>query len=45
MLIADPGRPPAEEFLARARERWHVESHPAPDKPSVGLHLLSTRGP
>lgn len=45
VLIADPGRPPAEEFLLRAGERWHVESHPAPGKPSVGLHLLSGRGP
>ena len=43
VLIADPGRPPAAEFLERARERWRVESHPAPGKPSVGLHLLSRR--
>ncbi len=45
VLIADPGRPPASEFLEGARERWQVHSHPAPDKASVGLHLLSNRRP
>ena len=45
VLIADPGRPPSAEFLEGARERWRVDSHPAPDKASVGLHLLSNRRP
>ncbi len=45
VLIADPGRTPAEEFLERAREGWEVDSRPAPGSPRVSLHRLSVRGP
>ena len=45
VLIADPGRPPAEEFLDRAAERWRVSSEPAPGSPQVLLHRLARRDP
>jgi predicted nicotinamide N-methyase len=45
VLITDPGRPPAEEFLERAKEQWRVESRPVPGTPAVSLHRLSVRAP
>ena len=38
--IADPGRPPAERFLATAREYWQFESRPDGRQPRVRLHRL-----
>ncbi len=43
VLIADPGRPPAEEFLERAREHWRVQTRFAAGSPGVRLHLLRAR--
>jgi predicted nicotinamide N-methyase len=43
VLIADPGRPPAEEFLERAAERWEVDSRPVPGSARVSVHRLSVR--
>jgi predicted nicotinamide N-methyase len=43
VLIADPGRPPAEEFLERAGEGWEVESRSVPGSPRVSLHRLVVR--
>jgi predicted nicotinamide N-methyase len=45
VLITDPGRPPAEAFLARAATLWRVESRPVPGTPAVSLHRLSVRAP
>jgi predicted nicotinamide N-methyase len=39
--IADPGRVPAERFVQRAREEWHVETTSAGDAPRVLLHRIS----
>jgi predicted nicotinamide N-methyase len=44
ILIADPGRRPAEEFLARARAGpWHVRSTGSPRSPRVRIHRLRRR--
>ena len=43
VLIADPDRPPAEDFLARARGRWDIETARAPGVPRVSLHRLRAR--
>lgn len=40
VLIADPGRAPAEDFLARARKEWEVDSRSVPGPPEVTLHRL-----
>jgi len=40
ILVADPGRPAAEEFFTRARERWRVETEPDATWPRVELHTL-----
>jgi predicted nicotinamide N-methyase len=38
--IADPGRAPAERFLAAAAERYEIVTTPAPDVPRGGVHKL-----
>jgi predicted nicotinamide N-methyase len=38
--IADPGRPPAERFLAAARERFEVRTLAAEEIPQGGVHRL-----
>ena len=44
VLIADPGRRPAAEFLARARAGpWHVRSTTSPRSPRVSIHRLRKR--
>ena len=40
VLIADPGRPPAEEFLERAKERWEVDTRRVAEGPTVSIHQL-----
>ncbi len=43
VLIADPQRPPAADFVARAMQRWDVETRLAPGVPRVSLHRLRPR--
>jgi len=43
VLVADPGRPPAERFLAEARAGWSVASRRAPGRPAVTVHRLRRR--
>ena len=43
VMIADPERPPAESFLACARERWDIETSQSPGVPRVSLHRLRLR--
>jgi predicted nicotinamide N-methyase len=44
VLIADPGRRPAEDFLERARAgRWHLRSTGSPRSERVRLHRLRLR--
>jgi predicted nicotinamide N-methyase len=44
ILLADPGRRPAEEFLARARAgSWHVRSTSSSRSPRVSIHRLRRR--
>jgi predicted nicotinamide N-methyase len=44
VLIADPGRQPAEDFLERARAgRWHVKSTGSPRSERVRIHRLRLR--
>jgi predicted nicotinamide N-methyase len=43
--IADPGRAPAERFLAAAAERYEIVTTPSPDVPRGGVHKLRTRDP
>lgn len=44
ILIADPGRRPAEEFLTRARAGpWHVRSTDSSRSPRVSIHRLRRR--
>lgn len=43
ILIADPERPPAADFLAGARERWDIQTTQAPGAPRVSLHRLRPR--
>ena len=41
VLIADPGRSPAEEFLERAAAgRWHVRTTASRAQPRVRIHRL-----
>jgi predicted nicotinamide N-methyase len=40
ILIADPGRVPAQGFLERAREQWRVETLPAREIPNGAIHRL-----
>jgi predicted nicotinamide N-methyase len=41
--IADPGRPPAAEFLERAAERFDVRTTAASEIPQGGVHRLRPR--
>lgn len=41
--ISDPGRVPAEQFLARAVERFEIRSTPDPAGPRVRVHRLRPR--
>jgi predicted nicotinamide N-methyase len=44
ILLADPGRRPADDFLARARAGpWHVRSTTSPRSPQVTIHRLRRR--
>jgi predicted nicotinamide N-methyase len=43
VLIADPGRPPADKFLERAREHWRVDTRFDAGPAEVRLHLLTAR--
>ena len=43
VLIADPGRPPAEAFLERAAENWHVRTIASRRAPRVSIHRLRRR--
>ncbi|GAC1326800.1 MAG: hypothetical protein NVSMB25_26310 [Thermoleophilaceae bacterium] len=40
VLIADPGRPAAADFLSAAAETWKVTTRADRDRPSVSVHLL-----
>jgi predicted nicotinamide N-methyase len=40
VLIADPLRPPAAEFLRRAAADWEVGTRPVAGRPAVSLHTL-----
>jgi predicted nicotinamide N-methyase len=41
--IADPGRRPAERFLAQAAADWRRRSRRSPERPSVTVHRLRRR--
>jgi predicted nicotinamide N-methyase len=43
VLIADPGRPPAQDFLERAANDWHVRSTESRRAPRVSIHRLRKR--
>jgi predicted nicotinamide N-methyase len=43
VLIADPGRRPASEFLERAADDWHVGSTGSRRAPRVSIHRLRRR--
>jgi len=43
VLIADPGRRPAEAFLERAPARWHVTSTGSPRAARTRIHRLRLR--
>jgi predicted nicotinamide N-methyase len=43
VLITDPGRPPAEEFLERAALDWHVASTASRRSPRVSIHRMRRR--
>ena len=43
VLIADPGRPPADDFLERAADDWHVRSTGSRRAPRVSIHRLRRR--
>jgi predicted nicotinamide N-methyase len=44
ILLADPGRRPADDFLARARAgSWHVRSTSSSRSPRVNIHRLRRR--
>jgi predicted nicotinamide N-methyase len=40
VLLADPGRQPAERFLTAAAERWQVDSRAVKELPNGALHRL-----
>jgi predicted nicotinamide N-methyase len=44
VLLADPERPPAQAFLARARRRFGVSSTRLSERPAVTLHRLAPAG-
>lgn len=41
--LADPGRKPAERFLAAAAARWRIESRAVPGLPNGAVHHLVSR--
>jgi predicted nicotinamide N-methyase len=43
ILIADPGRPPAAEFVERAADAWHVRTTGSRRAPRVSIHRLRRR--
>ncbi|MBD0280618.1 MAG: methyltransferase domain-containing protein [Thermoleophilaceae bacterium] len=43
VLVADPGRPPAADFLDRAACDWHVVSRESRRVPRVSIHRLRRR--
>jgi predicted nicotinamide N-methyase len=43
VLIADPGRPPAADFLERAELDWHVRTTASPRAARVSIHHLRRR--
>jgi predicted nicotinamide N-methyase len=43
VLIADPGRPPAERFLELAPERWELRSSASPRAARTRIHRLRLR--
>jgi predicted nicotinamide N-methyase len=43
VLIADPSRVPAEDFLERAADDWHVRSTASRRAPRVSIHRLRRR--
>jgi predicted nicotinamide N-methyase len=43
VLIADPGRRPASEFLERAADDWHIGSTGSRRAPRVSIHRLRRR--
>ena len=43
VLIADPGRPPAEDFVERAANDWHVRTTGSRRAPRVSIHRLRRR--
>jgi len=43
VLIADPGRSPAADFLGRAENGWHVRSTVSRRVPRVSIHRLRRR--
>jgi predicted nicotinamide N-methyase len=43
VLIADPGRPPAEAFLERAPADWHVSTTGSARAPRTRIHRLRLR--
>jgi predicted nicotinamide N-methyase len=45
VLIADPGRRPAERFLAAARTTWTITSSRAADLPNGAIHRLRQARP
>jgi predicted nicotinamide N-methyase len=44
-ILADPGRPAAAAFLARAPARWDVTTTTDPEPPPVALHAMRRRAP
>ncbi|MEA2394346.1 MAG: hypothetical protein QOJ82_2237 [Solirubrobacteraceae bacterium] len=42
-ILADPGRPAAAAFIARAAARWDVTTTTDPEPPPVALHRLHRR--
>jgi hypothetical protein len=42
-LIADPGRPPASEFLERAANDWHLGRTGSRRAPRVSIHRMRRR--
>jgi predicted nicotinamide N-methyase len=43
VLIADPGRVPAERFLERAPSAWRIRSRPSPRAARTRIHRLRLR--
>ena len=43
VLIADPGRPPAADFLERAALEWRVRTTVSPRSARVSIHRLRRR--